>query len=192
MILLIDNYDSFTYNVASYVESLGHQIQVIQNDAISVNEINHLHPTKIILSPGPGNPSQSGITLDVIKHYYATYPILGICLGHQAIAQAFGAKIIPSKNLMHGKQTIVEHTSSSIFNSIPNSFNAIRYNSLTIDEKSMPNDLVISAWSKDNRGNKEDIMAIEHQDFPVFGVQFHPESIGSEYGLELINNFCEI
>ena len=192
MILLIDNYDSFTYNIANYVQRLGFKVKVCQNDALTVLDIEKLKPSKIILSPGPGNPNQAGITLAVIQKYNIHYPILVICLGHQAIVQSFGGKVILSNNLMHGKPAKIWQTGSKIFHNLPETFHAIRYNSLTVDINSLPAELSITGWSTDHQGYKKEIMAIEHKHLPVYGMQFHPESIGSEHGINIIDNFCKI
>ncbi len=192
MILLIDNYDSFTNNIASYVAILKNRITIIRNDEISLDEIRTLAPKKIILSPGPGDPNHAGITLEVINEFYQTIPILGVCLGHQAIGQAFGGSIIHSGNLIHGQAVKIKHNGSTLFQNIPSQFNAVRYNSLTIDPNSLPGSLEPTAWSKNDKINSYELMSIKHKKFPVFGVQFHPDSYGSEFGIELIKNFCTI
>ena len=192
MILLIDNYDSFTNNIASYLNILKYEVTIVKNDAISIDEIKKLSPEKIILSPGPGKPNDSGITLAVVDEFHKTTPILGICLGHQAIGQFFGANIIHSGNLVHGHAVKISHNNSILFNNIPSPFNAVRYNSLTIELESLPNCLELTAWSNDHKINTADLMSINHKYYPSFGVQFHPDSYGSEFGIELIQNFCII
>lgn len=184
MILLIDNYDSFTYNLYHYIIESGEQEVVVKrNDKILLDEIKNLNPDKIVLSPGPCTPNESGICLDIIKNLKGQIPILGVCLGHQAIGQVFGANIIKT-HPMHGKVDKIYHNQTSIFNDIPSPFNATRYHSLIIDKNSLPNDLTITATTKDGI-----IMGIEHKNYPIYGLQFHPESIASEYGHQLIKNF---
>ncbi|MCS7084007.1 MAG: aminodeoxychorismate/anthranilate synthase component II [Aquificaceae bacterium] len=186
-VLVIDNYDSFTYNLVNYLSVLGAKVSVILNDEKTIQEIDSMDIDAILISPGPCTPAQAGISVDVIKTFYERLPILGVCLGHQAIGYAFGAKIIKSKNLMHGKGSFITHDSQGILRGIKNPFFAIRYHSLVIDEKTMPDSLLIQARSDDN-----EIMAIRHISKPLFGVQFHPESALSECGMELLKNFLEI
>jgi anthranilate synthase component 2 len=189
MVLMIDNYDSFTYNVVQYCEELGFEIRVVRNDEITVKEIKKLSPQKIIISPGPATPNEAGITLECIKTFKGIVPIFGICLGHQAIGQAFGAKVVRAKNLMHGKiSTIKVVEKDTIFNNIPQSFKATRYHSLVLKKESIPENLKITAFSADDN----EIMALQVQDYQIYGVQFHPESIMSEYGYEILNNFLTI
>ncbi|NQY43656.1 MAG: aminodeoxychorismate/anthranilate synthase component II [Legionellales bacterium] len=192
MILLIDNYDSFTNNIASYLSILKYEVSIVKNDEISINKIKKLSPQKIILSPGPGKPNDAGITLEVIDKFHKTTPILGICLGHQAIGQYFGANIIHSQNLIHGHPVTISHNNSILFNRIPSPFNAVRYNSLTIELESLPKCLELTAWSNNKKINTSDLMSINHRSYQSFGVQFHPDSYGSEFGIELIQNFCVI
>ena len=189
MILMIDNYDSFTYNIVQYCRELGADLKVIRNDEMGVDEIAMLNPEKIILSPGPSTPNDAGVTLDVIDSFKDKKPILGICLGHQSIAQAFGGKVVRAKNMMHGKTSQVEIIKeSSIFKDLPKEFRATRYHSLIVEKDTLPNSIETLAFSKDDN----EIMAIKIKDREIYGIQFHPESIMSEYGHEMIGNFLEI
>jgi len=189
MVLMIDNYDSFTYNVVQYCKELGADLKVIRNDEMNIEEIKALNPEKIILSPGPATPDDAGVTLDVIREFADTTPIFGICLGHQSIAQAFGGEVIRAKNMMHGKTSQVEVTHKSpIFDMIPDQFRATRYHSLTVNQEDLPEKIVPTAYSKDDG----EIMALQIKDKPIYGVQYHPESIMSEYGHEMLNNFLKL
>ena len=189
MILMIDNYDSFTYNIVQYCEELGFNIKVARNDQITLKDIQELKPEKIIISPGPATPNEAGITLECIKNFKGIVPIFGICLGHQAIGQAFGAKVVRAKNLMHGKVSTIKIIEKNIiFNKLPDTFKATRYHSLVLEKKSIPNNIKIIALSADDN----EIMALYIQDYQIYGVQFHPESIMSEYGYEILNNFLNI
>ncbi len=189
MILMIDNYDSFTYNIVQYARELGADLRVIRNDEMSVAAIKALNPSKIILSPGPSTPDDAGVTLDVIKEFGGVVPIFGICLGHQGIAQAFGAKVVRAKNMMHGKtsQIIVDHK-TPIFKDIPEEFRATRYHSLIVKNENLPDEIIVTAHSKDDN----EIMALEIKNKNIYGVQFHPESIMSEFGHEMIDNFLKL
>lgn len=184
---MIDNYDSFTYNLVQYLGSLGANVIVKRNDEITPEEVKEIDPAGIVISPGPCTPKEAGVSVEVIKRYYKDYPILGVCLGHQSIGYAFGGKIIRAKRLMHGKTSEITHTGEGIFEGIPSPFTAVRYHSLVIDEKSLPKDLKITARSDDG-----EIMGIQHIKYPVFGVQFHPESVLSEYGMKILENFLDI
>lgn len=186
MILVVDNYDSFTYNLVQYLGELGEEIEVVRNDTITIDEIKRKKPEKIVLSPGPGTPDQAGICLDLIKSLSGQVPILGVCLGHQAIAQAFGGKVIPANRLMHGKISPVNHDGRSIFRGIPSPVTVTRYHSLIVGRSGLSEELEISAET-----DHGEIMAIRHRDFPVEGVQFHPESILSEYGKQILANFIQ-
>jgi anthranilate synthase component II len=189
MILMIDNYDSFTYNIVQYCLELGADLKVIRNDELTVKEIESLNPEKIILSPGPATPNDAGVTLDVIKHFQDKVPIFGICLGHQSIAQCFGANIIRAPKMMHGKTSKIKVTKENqLFKDIPNNFIQTRYHSLIIDKDTIPNTIQPTSISLDDN----EIMSLKVKDKEIYGVQFHPESIMSEYGHEIINNFLKI
>ncbi len=191
MIILIDNYDSFTYNLVHYVEEFGYKVKVYRNDKISLRDINKINPNKIIISPGPCTPSEAGICIDLIKKYHMEIPILGVCLGHQSIGQAFGAKIVRASKIMHGKTSMVSNLGSRIFSGLPKKFEATRYHSLIIKKNSLSKNFRIISNTFDN--NIEVIMGIEHKKFPCFGVQFHPESIASvPYGKQIIKNFLNL
>jgi len=187
MILLIDNYDSFAYNLYQLVGEINSDIKVVRNDKISVAEIEKIAPEKIILSPGPGRPENAGIIIDVVKKFFDKIPILGVCLGHQAICQAFGAKIIYAKQLMHGKQSEITCSQKNIFADCPKNFLVGRYHSLAVDEKTLPEFLEVTAKTADG-----EIMAIQHKNNKVFGVQFHPESILTPHGKTILKNFLTI
>ena len=191
MILLIDNYDSFTYNLVHYVEELGHNVQVYRNDKISLKKIAKLNPKKIIISPGPCTPNEAGICLDLVKRFYDKIPILGVCLGHQSIGQAFGAKIIKAGKIMHGKTSKVSNLGSKIFKGLPTSFEATRYHSLVIKNGTLPKNFRVISETIDNKKNV--IMGIEHENYPCYGVQFHPESIASvPFGKKIMKNFLNL
>ncbi len=187
MILVIDNYDSFTYNLVQYLGELGQELQVFRNDKIQVNEIETLKPERIVISPGPGNPDQAGVTLSVIKRLAGKVPILGVCLGHQAIGQSFGGKVVRAPYLMHGKTSEICHDNRTIFKGLPYRFPATRYHSLIVERKSLPKCLEVSATSTDGL-----IMGLRHREFPVEGVQFHPESILTHEGKKLLENFLQL
>lgn len=184
MILLIDNYDSFTYNLYQYMGIFHRDIQVVRNDKITVEEIQKLQPERIVLSPGPKSPADAGICMDVVQEFYDKVPILGICLGHQSIGAAFGAEIIHAKELMHGKQSRITHSGRGIFQGIPSPVQVARYHSLAVDEKTLSPDFEILARTDDG-----EIMAMEHKKYPVIGIQFHPESVFTEHGKKMIENF---
>jgi para-aminobenzoate synthetase component 2 len=184
MILMIDNYDSFTYNLVQYIGEMGFDTSVIRNDVMSVDELQDMNPDKIVLSPGPGYPDEAGVTLEVIGAFAGKVPIFGVCLGMQAIAQAFGGSIIPAKTLVHGKNTKIDHDNRTIFSNIVNPFHGGRYHSLVMDANTVPSCLEISARTRDG-----EIMAIRHQEYPLEGVQFHPESILTESGYQILHNF---
>ena len=187
MFLLLDNYDSFTYNLWHFLGQLGADVKVVRNDKITAEQALELKPEGIIISPGPCDPGKAGISLEVIKIAPKNLPIFGVCLGHQCIGQAFGAKIVRSAETIHGKVSIIRHTDSAIFKEIPETFSATRYHSLIVDRSSLPECLEITAETSDGT-----IMAISHQSRPIHGVQFHPESIASEYGYTLLSNFLEV
>ena len=186
MILMIDNYDSFTYNIVQYIQEIGYDVTVYRNNKITLNEIETLQPKSIFLSPGPGTPNEAGMCMEIITRFSNSIPIFGVCLGHQAIAQAFGGKIIRAKEVMHGKTSKIIHDGKTIFKKIPVPFNAMRYHSLIVDPNTIPSCLEITAWSETG-----EIMGVRHKEFAVEGVQFHPESILSEFGKNLLNNFIE-
>lgn len=187
MILLIDNYDSFTYNLYQQISSLGQEVQVVRNDALSIEDIRNLKPDAIVLSPGPGTPAEAGITVDVVKQCYKEFPILGICLGHQSIGQAFGGEIVRAKNIMHGKLSLLNYERKGLFSSSTGDIDVMRYHSLVIEPSTLHKDLEVIATAKDDG----EIMAIQHKHYPVFGLQFHPESIGTEAGAKIMEVFLE-
>lgn len=184
MLLMIDNYDSFTFNLVHYFEMLNESVSVYRNDKITLNEIEKLNPERIVISPGPRNPDDAGITLSCIQKFSDTIPILGVCLGHQAIAQAFGAKITAAQKIMHGKTSLIHHKSAGVFKSLPNPFRASRYHSLVIDRTTLSDDFIITAWTEDN-----EIMGIKHKKLSLEGVQFHPEAVLTQDGLTILSNF---
>ncbi len=186
MILLIDNYDSFVFNLARYVAELGHDYQVVRNDQISLKQITALAPTHIILSPGPCSPNEAGITLDVVSTFLDKIPLLGVCLGHQAIGQACGGKVVRAATPKHGKSSLITHHNQGLFSGLPNPLRVARYHSLIVEQKSLPACLEVTAWTADH-----EIMALKHRDYPVFGVQFHPESVLTEHGHHLLTMFLK-
>jgi anthranilate synthase component 2 len=189
MILMIDNYDSFTYNIVQYCRELGADLKIIRNDEMSIEEIVKLNPEKILISPGPASPNEAGITLEVIKYFQDKLPIFGICLGHQSIAQVFGADIVRAKNMMHGKTSIVKQNSQcEIFKNLPEEFRSTRYHSLIVNKDKLPDIVEATAFSTDDN----EIMALKIKGKAIYGVQFHPESIMSEYGYEIIGNFLKL
>lgn len=188
-VLMIDNYDSFTYNLVQYLAELGADVQVVRNDQISVEEIARINPDKIVISPGPCTPKEAGISVDTIRRYAGRYPILGVCLGHQSIGYAFGGNIIHAKSIMHGKTSLVHHHNVGVFRSLNNPFQATRYHSLVIEQSTIPACLEVTAWTEDRDGNIDEIMGVRHREMDIEGVQFHPESILTEQGHELLENF---
>ena len=184
MLLVIDNYDSFTYNLVQYFLELGEEVKVYRNDEIAIEEIARLKPTRIVISPGPCTPNEAGISVPVIQKFAGKIPILGVCLGHQAIGQAFGGKIIRAKKVMHGKTSMIHHDGKTVFAGLPNPFEATRYHSLVIERKSLPDCLEVTAWTDD-----QEIMGVRHKKLAVEGVQFHPESILTTEGKKLLGNF---
>ncbi len=186
---MIDNYDSFTYNIVQYCLELGADLKVIRNDELTVEEIAALSPEKIIISPGPATPDDAGVSLEVIDYFKDKLPILGICLGHQSIAQSFGGNVIRAKNMMHGKTSVMQREGEcAIFKKMPEIFTATRYHSLTVEKENLPSEIIPTAYSQDDH----EIMALKIQDRPIYGVQFHPESIMSEFGYEILNNFLKL
>ena len=189
MLLMIDNYDSFTFNVVQYLMELGEDVAVWRNDEISVDAIIEAAPEKIVISPGPCTPNEAGISLEVIEKLAGSIPILGICLGHQSIGQAFGGHIIRAPKVMHGKLSAIHHSGVGVFEGLPSPYQAIRYHSLVIDPSTLPESLEVTAWTEDESGELEAIMGVRHRSLFVEGVQFHPESILSEHGHALLKNF---
>ena len=191
MVLVIDNYDSFTYNLVQYLLELGEEVIVHRNDEISLDRIREANPQQIVISPGPCTPNEAGISVDCIKEFGSSIPILGVCLGHQSIAQAFGGKIVRANQVMHGKTSSIKHDSRGVFANLEGSFIATRYHSLVVEERSLPDCLEVSAWSNDE-GSLKEIMAVRHRELFVEGVQFHPESILSEHGYQILKNFLDL
>jgi len=189
MLLMIDNYDSFTFNVVQYLMELGENVEVWRNDEISVDAIIEAAPEKIVISPGPCTPNEAGISVEVIERLAGSIPILGICLGHQSIGQAFGGRIIRAPKVMHGKLSAIHHSGVGVFEGLPSPYQATRYHSLVIDPSNLPESLEVTAWTEDESGELEAIMGVRHRSLSVEGVQFHPESILSEHGHALLKNF---
>lgn len=189
MLLMIDNYDSFTYNLVQYLGELGEDVRVFRNDAISVAEIARLRPERIVISPGPCTPDQAGISLELIQKLSGIIPILGVCLGHQSIGQAFGGRVVRAKKIMHGKTSMIHHHQLGVFRQLPNPFEATRYHSLVVEQASLPDCLEVTAWTENPDGSIEEIMGLRHRTLAVEGVQFHPESIMTKSGLALLRNF---
>ena len=189
MILMIDNYDSFTFNLVQYLGELGADVMVERNDQISIDEIEEIAPERIMLSPGPCTPSEAGISLDVIHHFKGKLPIFGVCLGHQAIGQAFGGKIVRAEEIMHGKTSSIYHRDIGVFKGIKEPFEATRYHSLVIDQDTLPDCLEVTGWTETECGEVDEIMGVRHKDYAIEGVQFHPESILSEHGHDMLRNF---
>lgn len=188
-ILMIDNYDSFTFNLVQYLGELGVEIIVKRNDEITIDDIKAIAPNKIMLSPGPCTPNEAGISLAVIERFQGIIPIFGVCLGHQAIGQAFGGDVIQAKEIMHGKTSMMFHNNVGAFTGLPNPFEATRYHSLVVDQNTLPNCLEITAWTEHEDGSLDEIMGIRHKTLPVEGVQFHPESILTQHGHDMLRNF---
>jgi len=191
MLLMIDNYDSFTYNLVQYLGELGADVCVFRNDQITLQEIEELAPEKIVISPGPCTPNEAGISLDAIRHFAGRVPMLGVCLGHQSIGQAFGGRIVHARAIMHGKTSEIHHSDAGVFHDLPDPFEATRYHSLVIEKDSLPGCLEITAWTATSSGEVEEIMGVRHRDLPVEGVQFHPESILTGCGHHLLRNFLQ-
>ncbi|HUH36950.1 MAG TPA: aminodeoxychorismate/anthranilate synthase component II [Spongiibacteraceae bacterium] len=190
-LLVIDNYDSFTYNVVQYLAELKADVQVVRNDELSVADVAALAPQKIVISPGPCTPSEAGISMAVIEHFAGKIPILGICLGHQSIGQVFGGRVVRARQVMHGKASAIHHDGRGVFRGLGNPFQATRYHSLVVERASLPECLEISAWTETEAGEVDEIMGLRHRQLAVEGVQFHPESILSEHGHQLLRNFLE-
>ena len=191
MLLMIDNYDSFTYNLVQYLAELGAQVEVHRNDALSVAQVAQLKPERLVISPGPCTPDQAGISLALITELAGQLPILGVCLGHQAIGQAFGGEVVRARKVMHGKTSMIHHTGTGVFRDLPNPFEATRYHSLIVARESLPAVLEITAWTVDEHGAVDEIMGLRHRTLAIEGVQFHPESILTRSGKQLLKNFLQ-
>jgi anthranilate synthase component 2 len=188
---MIDNYDSFTYNLVQYFGELGADVQVHRNDQITIDEIEKLAPEYLVISPGPCTPNEAGISVETIKHFAGKVPILGVCLGHQSIGQAFGGKIVHANEIMHGKTSMVKHHDIGVFKGLSNPLEATRYHSLVIDKDSLPDCFEVTAWTEKENGEIDEIMGVRHKDMPIEGVQFHPESILTQHGHDMLRNFLE-
>ena len=191
MLLMIDNYDSFTFNLVQYLQALGAEVRVERNDALTVDEIAKLAPERIVISPGPCTPNEAGVSLEIIERLGANTPILGVCLGHQSIGQAYGGHVIRAGRIMHGKTSRIRHEGKGVFAGLPDAYEATRYHSLVVDKRTLPDALEITAWTENEDGSFEEIMGLRHREYPVEGVQFHPESILTEHGHALLKNFLE-
>lgn len=191
MILMLDNYDSFTFNLVQYLMELGVEVKVARNDEISVDQIAEMAPSHIVVSPGPCTPNQAGISLDVIGRFAGKIPLFGVCLGHQAIGQYFGGKVVRARQVMHGKTSLIHHTGQGVFADLPSPYTATRYHSLVVDAASLPDCLDVTAWTVTEDGQRDEIMGVRHRELDVQGVQFHPESILSEHGHHMLKNFLE-
>ncbi|MGI9284869.1 MAG: anthranilate synthase component II [Pseudomonadales bacterium] len=192
MLLMIDNYDSFTYNVVQYLGELGADVKVVRNDEATIADINSWQPERIVISPGPCTPNEAGISLGVIEYFAAKLPLLGICLGHQAIGQAFGGRVVRAEKVMHGKISAIHHNGEGVFRDLPSPFSATRYHSLVVENATLPDTLEVTAWTQNENGERAEIMGLSHRSMAIEGVQFHPESILTEHGHKLLQNFLEI
>ena len=191
MLLMIDNYDSFTWNLVQYLQALGAEVQVERNDALTVDAIAKLTPERIVISPGPCTPNEAGVSLELIERLGATTPILGVCLGHQSIGQAYGGNVVRAGRIMHGKTSHIRHEGKGVFADLPDGYEATRYHSLVVERGSLPDALEVTAWTEHEDGSFEEIMGLRHREHPVEGVQFHPESLLTEHGHALLKNFLE-
>ncbi len=191
MLLMIDNYDSFTFNLVQYLQTLGAEVKVVRNDELSVAQIEALAPERIVISPGPCTPNEAGVSVDVIKQLGARVPILGVCLGHQSIGQAYGGDVVRAKTIMHGKTSRIRHGGQGVFAGLPDAYEATRYHSLVVARDTLPDSLEVTAWTDNDDGSFDEIMGLRHREHPVEGVQFHPESILTEHGHALLKNFLE-
>ena len=191
MLLMIDNYDSFTFNLVQYLQVLGAEVEVVRNDAMTVDEIEKLAPQRIVISPGPCTPNEAGVSLEVIERLGPTTPILGVCLGHQSIGQAYGGKVVRAGRIMHGKTSPIRHQGQGVFAGLPDGYEATRYRSLVVERASLPQALEVTAWTENADGSFEEIMGLRHREHPVEGVQFHPESILTGHGHALLKNFLQ-
>ena len=189
MLLMIDNYDSFTYNLVQYLQTLGAEVKVVRNDELSVAQIDALAPERIVISPGPGTPSSAGVSVDMIRELGTRIPILGVCLGHQSLGEAYGGDVIRAKTIMHGKTSRIRHEGKGVFVGLPDGYEATRYHSLVVSRETLPACLEITAWTDNEDGSFDEIMGLRHREHPVEGVQFHPESILTEHGHALLKNF---
>ena len=189
MMLMIDNYDSFTYNLVQYLGELGADVVVHRNDQISISDIEAMNPERIMISPGPCTPNEAGVSMQVVERFAGKKPILGVCLGHQSIGQVFGGKIIHAKEIMHGKTSMIHHTGQGVFAGLANPYEATRYHSLVIEKATLPECLEVTAWTENQDGSMDEIMGVRHKEYPIEGVQFHPESILTEHGHDLLKNF---
>ena len=192
MVLMIDNYDSFTYNLVQYCGELGQEVEVVRNDALGIADIRAMAPAYIIISPGPCSPDQAGISIELVRQLSGAIPILGVCLGHQSIARAFGGRVVHARKVMHGKTSLIHHRADGVFAGLDNPFIATRYHSLVAERSSLPACLEVTAWTVDEQGNFDEIMGLQHRSLPVHGVQFHPESILTAHGHQLLANFFEL
>ena len=192
MMIMIDNYDSFTYNLVQYLGELGADVEVHRNDQITVDEIGQLKPERMMVSPGPCTPNEAGVSMEAIEHFAGKIPILGVCLGHQSIGQVFGGKIVHAKGIMHGKTSLIHHNNKGVFKGLTNPYIATRYHSLVIEKESLPECLEITAWTENADGSIDEIMGVKHKELAIEGVQFHPESILTEHGHDLLRNFLEM
>lgn len=190
MVFVLDNYDSFTYNLVQYIGELGEEVRVRRNDQVTLDEIEEMHPERIVLSPGPCTPREAGISIDLIRHFAGKVPVLGVCLGHQAIGEAFGGRVVRNSHIMHGKTSAVMHDNKTIFQGLPIPMTATRYHSLIVEERNLPAELEVSAWTSEKDGTRT-IMGLRHRSCPVEGVQFHPESVLTEAGKKLVANFLK-
>ena len=191
MLLMLDNYDSFTFNLVQYLQALGADVRVERNDALTVDDVERLAPERIVISPGPCTPNEAGISVELIKRLGANIPILGVCLGHQGIGQAYGGDVIRAGKIMHGKTSRIRHERKGVFAGLPDGYEATRYHSLVVDKTTLPECLEVTAWTENDDGSMEEIMGLRHRDHPVQGVQFHPESILTQHGHALLKNFLE-
>ena len=191
MLLMIDNYDSFTFNLVQYLQALGAEVRVERNDALDVDAIERLAPERIVISPGPCTPNEAGVSVEVIERLGARVPILGVCLGHQSIGQAYGGDVVRAGRIMHGKTSRIRHRGEGVFAGLPDGYEATRYHSLVVDRHTLPECLDVTAWTENDDGSVEEIMGLRHREHPVQGVQFHPESILTEHGHALLKNFLE-
>jgi len=191
MLLMIDNYDSFTFNLVQYLQMLGAEVKVVRNDAMSVEQIAALKPSHIVVSPGPKTPNEAGVSLEVIRQLGPSIPVFGVCLGHQSIGQVYGGDVIRASNIMHGKTSPIRHEGKGVFAGLPDRYEATRYHSLVVDKATLPTELEITAWTENPDGSMEEIMGLRHRQYPVEGVQFHPESILTQHGHALMKNFLE-